>query len=635
MTQKFTLRHRLRYRFDNALSKGIWAVLAWLGLLAVLFVVLISIIITAIGIGPNDEPTNFFEAIWLTISRSLDAGTFTGDQGNQFRITSLFVTLVGIFLAATIIGLISAGIDNQIESLRRGKSLVAETGHSLIIGRSEELIAIITELIEANLSERGKAIAILTPDDPIEVNDDIRSLITDFKTSRVVVRSGKATRINDLAQLNPASARSIIVLRGEGESDAHVVKVVLALAQVLPSGSQTPIVVQIEDSDTALALREAIELNVLTVTPREVIARISAQVSRASGLGVIYQELLDFEGDEIYFTPVTNTYLGKTFGDLLLASSTATIIGIRSATGEILLNAQSARILVQGDSAIGIAEDDSTFTLDLPVNSLRLDSDRLLQPIQKKIERTLIVGWSDLTPLIAEEIDTHVAPNSELHVFINSAHHESREVIDAVQLVNQKVVVQHGNSISKTDLQKVLDQGPFDHILLLSERSDYEAEEADSRTLLSLMQLRAITRDTPNSENITAELMDPSHVDLGGKQTSHDFIVSQKLISLLMAQLSESPHLSAVFSELFDSGGVVLALHPVERYLDMGRHTFEDVIVACRDLGVTAIGYRSADALHDPLALSGGIRVNPRKSQVIDFKPGDTLAVISENSTLV
>ncbi|MSW94729.1 MAG: potassium transporter TrkA, partial [Actinobacteria bacterium] len=410
MTQKFTLRHRLRYRFDNALSKGIWAVLAWLGLLAVLFIVLISIIITAIGIGPNDEPTNFFEAIWLTISRSLDAGTFTGDQGNQFRLTSLFVTLVGIFLAATIIGLISAGIDSQIESLRRGKSLVAETGHSLIIGRSEELIAIISELIEANLSERGKAIAILTPDDPIEVNDDIRSVITDFKTSRVVVRSGKATRINDLAQLNPASARSIIVLRGEGESDAHVVKIVLAIAQALPSGSQTPIVAQIEDTDTALALREAIELNVLTVTPREVIARISAQVSRASGLGVIYQELLDFEGDEIYFTPVTENYLGKTFGDLLLASSTATIIGMKTASGEILLNAEAARVLVPGDSAIGIAEDDSTFALDLPVIVRNSDTARTLQPTEKKLERTLIVGWSDLTPLIAEEIDTHVAP---------------------------------------------------------------------------------------------------------------------------------------------------------------------------------------------------------------------------------
>ena len=85
---------------------------------------------------------------------------------------------------------------------------------------------------------------------------------------------------------------------------------------------------------------------------------------------------------------------------------------MKTASGEILLNAEAARVLVQGDFAIGIAEDDSTFALDLPVKVRNADSARTLQPTEKKLERTLIVGWSDLTPLIAEEIDTHVAPNS-------------------------------------------------------------------------------------------------------------------------------------------------------------------------------------------------------------------------------
>ena len=51
-----------------------------------------------------------------------------------------------------------------------------------------------------------------------------------------------------------------------------------------------------------------------------------------------------------------------------------------------------------------------------------------------------------------------------------------------------------------------------------------------------------------------------------------DFIVSQKLISLLMAQLSESPHLADVFADLFDSGGAHVALHPAERYVPLGSH---------------------------------------------------------------
>ena len=85
---------------------------------------------------------------------------------------------------------------------------------------------------------------------------------------------------------------------------------------------------------------------------------------------------------------------------------------MKTASGEILLNAEAARVLVPGDSAIGIAEDDSTFALDLPEIVRNSDTARTLQPTEKKLERTLIVGWSDLTPLIAEEIDTHVAPNS-------------------------------------------------------------------------------------------------------------------------------------------------------------------------------------------------------------------------------
>ena len=200
-----------------------------------------------------------------------------------------------------------------------------------------------------------------------------------------------------------------------------------------------------------------------------------------------------------------------------------------------------------------------------------------------------------------------------------------------MSLENQSIIVHEGHAISKADLESVMLAGPFDHILLLSERSDFEAEEADSRTLLSLMQLRGITAGTSNAENITAELMDPSHVNLGGKQSSHDFIVSQQLISLLMAQLSESPHLFDVFSELFNSGGVVVAIHPIERYVQPESLTFEQVILACRDFDVTPIGYRASRALDDPLALNGGLRINPPKDASIHFQPGDALVVISQN----
>src|SRR6187401_489349 len=105
MTSKFTVRQRLRYRFDNTLSRGLWAVLIWLGIIAAGFFLLIAFIIRLSGVGPGDESTSFADGLWLALTRSLDPGTFSGDDGSHFRLIMLFVTFAGIFLAATIIGL--------------------------------------------------------------------------------------------------------------------------------------------------------------------------------------------------------------------------------------------------------------------------------------------------------------------------------------------------------------------------------------------------------------------------------------------------------------------------------------------------------------------------------------------------
>ncbi len=625
----FTLRQRLRYRFDNALSRGVWVVLLWLGALAAFFFLVIALVISVTGIGPGDERTTLGEGLWLALTRSLDSGTFSGDEGLRFRLIMLVVTLAGIFLAATIIGLISSGIDSRVESLRRGKSMVIEHGHTVIVGRSDKLPAIIAELVEANLSERGKAIVVLSADDTVEVTEEIRGVVTDLKTSRLVVRSGIPTRLNDLAQVNPQSAKSIIVLRSPDQSDAQVVKIVLALAALSPGLAGLTVVAEIDDEPTGAALRSAVGPCLITVTPRDIIARIGAQVSRAAGLGAIYQELLDFDGDEMYATPVTSAWLGRCFGELLLASSGATIIGIRHEDGRVALNPPSETVLVPGDHAIGIAEDDSTFQLDVAPVAWAPADERRWAETDKARERTLLVGWSDLAPLIAQEIDGHVAPESELHVLVLGSQHDVSAVGAGLHLSAQALVVHEGDPISRPDVERVLGSGPFDHIMLLSERESFDMDEADARTLLALMHVRGLTSLSGGSENIVAELLDPNDVQLGGgPSATSDFIVSQKLISLLMAQLSESPHLADVFADLFDADGAVIAMHPIERYLPFGEATFADIVTAAREWGVVAIGYKAAAAAADPRSIGGGIRVNPPKAQRIPFIEGDLVVVI-------
>ncbi len=630
MTTKFTVKERLRYRIDNTLARGVGMVLLWLGVLTALFVILVAGIIQITGIGPSDSSTSMTEGVWLAITRSLDPGTFSGDEGDKFRFGMLAVTLIGIFLGATIIGIISSGIDTRLETLRRGRSAVVEVGHTLIIGRSDKLSVVISELVEANRSERGRAIVVLTADDPVEVTDEIRRDVKDLGTSRLVVRSGSPTRVNDLARMNPQDAKSVIVLSPDDDTArAYLVKVVLGLNQLIPAGSATTIVAEADDEEVADALSEVVGPRLNTVISSAIVARITAQVSRMSGLGAVYQELLDFDGDEMYIVPIPERWVGSSFGQLTLASSKATIIGLERADGTVSLTVESETIVMAGDKAIGIAEDDSVFVLDRDPVPWARPADHPVMGLELTRERTLIVGWSSNAQLIIKEVETHVSQGSELVILVDPDSHEVAEVEAELALsgvTKQSVSLKFGSTISRSVLADVLSSGAFDHVMLLCERSRFGLDEADARVLLTLMHVRALSPES--TSNVIAELADPNDVELGHQGDSSEFIVSMQLISLLMAQLSESPHLSHVFADMFDGVGAAVAMHPAERYVPLGETDFDSVIASARNWGVVAIGYRAASPGGGSAALAGGIRVNPSKTERISFKAGDMIVVL-------
>ncbi len=630
MTTKFTVKQRLRYRIDNTLARGVGMVLLWLGVLTALFVIIVAGIIKITGIGPSDSSTSLTEGIWLAITRSLDPGTFSGDEGDKFRLGMLAVTLIGIFLGATIIGIISSGIDSRLETLRRGRSAVVEVGHTLVVGRSDKLSVVVAELVEANRSERGHAIVVLTADDPVEVLDDIRRDVTDLGSSRLVVRSGAPTRINDLAKMNPQDAKSVIILSPDDDSArSYLVKVVLGLNKLIPAGSSTTIVAEAGDVEVAEALKESVGERLITVIPSAIVARITAQVSRTSGLGAVYQELLDFDGDEMYIVDIPERWVGSSFGQLTLASSGATVIGLQRADGSVSLTVGAEAVVMPGDKAIGIAQDDSVFVFDREPEPWTRPADHPSAAIEAVRERTLIVGWSPVAILVVKEIENHVAPGSELLILIDPDNHVEADVLaelDSVGLTQQTVSIHVGSTISRPVIAEVMGSDPYDHVMILCERSEFDLDEADARVLLTLMHVRALAPDS--ASNVIAELADPNDVELGRQGDSSEFIVSMQLISLLLAQLSESPHLARVFADLFDGTGAAVALHPVERYVPLGASDFESVLTAARNWGVVAIGYRAANPGGESAALAGGIRVNPSKSEKINFEAGDMIVVI-------
>ena len=630
----FTIQQQIRYRIDNALARGVWVVMIWLTVALLLCITTVGFATWAWGIGPRDQPVNLPEAVWLALTRSLDPGTFGVDEGPRFRIAGLVITLVGVLAVAAVIGLVSSAIDRRLDILRRGKSLVLEDGHTLILGASGKLSIVISELIEANRSKSRHPIVVLATEDKIALDELLQREIPERGTSKLVVRRGEPASLSDLRRVRPERAKAIIILRTEGPSgDAEVVKVAVAAVALRAGLPEIPIIAELEDPGTARALRQAMPGRVTTIVTKEAVARIAAQTARASGLGSVYQEILDFSGSEFYLKEVPESWVGRNFGEALTGSPDAMLVGILNRAGAAVLCPDFGQVIEADQRLVFIAEDDEALTLDDGLSDWSPTEQRSAVRGDDRIERTLLIGWNHVADRIAEEIDRHVAVGSTLNVLVNSEVEatECRESLEGLR--NQELSVAVGNTVDRDDLIAQLAPARFDHVVILCTHSGMTPIESDARALLALMHVRNYLSEQEREfgvrkTNLVTEVMESQSVELAAIGRPDDFIVSQRLVSLMIAQLSENPSLKPVIQDVLDSHGAQIMMHAVEGYVEPGRTSCLALVEAVRSQGAVLIGWRVAEGRGRAEYLEGGIRVNPAKSEWVELSAEDSLIVL-------
>ncbi len=453
----------------------------------------------------------------------------------------------------------------------------------------------------------------------------VRDRAGDTGTTKIVCRTGDPSSPKDLAIVNVAQARSVVVLAGgddENVGDAEAVKAVLAVMSSDLDLEHCAVVVEMHDEETARALREASAGKVLTVRAADVIARITAQACRQAGLSLVCRDLLDFDGDEIYFQPAPELE-GHTFGEALLAYEESSLIGRRAADGTIKVHPPMDTRFEAGDSVIAVSEDDDTV-----VFSGFRDEDApdvvLSPPPPERPEQLLMVGWNPLGPVILRELDQFVPPNSTVDVLADSDLVALGDLVD-VQLDNLVETFRptHGDL---DQLTAFVTEHHYDKVIILGYRSGLAPEEADARTLLTLLLLqRALDPDGDDRRSrIVTELLDSRDVELAQATGADDFVVSDELSSLMMAQLSERADLEPVFTDLFDVEGSALALQSAQWYA-RGEVTYARVVAAARARNEIAIGYRLDQGADGRPA----VVVNPPKSRVVRLGEHDQIVVIA------
>jgi hypothetical protein len=147
---------------------------------------------------------------------------------------------------------------------------------------------------------------------------------------------------------------------------------------------------------------------------------------------------------------------------------------------------------------------------------------------------------------------------------------------------------------------------------------------------VTLLHLRDMAQSLDTPYSIVSEINDDANREIAEVTRADDFVVSDKLISLLLTQLTENRHLAEVFEDLFNPTGAEIYLKPASEYvLPAATATFATITEAARGRAEIAIGYRIHDQFYRPPAY--GVVLNPPKNDPLSLTAKDRVVVLADN----
>ncbi len=619
------------YKFDNFMAKGTITLIIGLALVNLLFIFLVSVFLYANNLLPSDSVHHHLgESLWIVLMNAVDTGNVALARAWKLRLLLLFVTLVGIFSVSTLIGILSSGIEEKLDNLKKGNSRVIETGHIVILGWSPQITTIIEELGQANANKPNTCIVILSEQDKTEMDDTLKR-ITLPRNVRLVSRRGNFANVADLALVNIQTSRSVVILKlPEENTELELVKTLLAILNI-PRAVDSPyhIVTQVQNLNSLDIIEIVGQGQVEPVLVNDLISRLIAQTSRQSGLSLVYKELLSFYGNEIYFQKEPRLE-GLSYGQALLSFNTSAVIGIQQIDGRISLNPPAERILQVGEKLILISEDDDKINLST-ISPTPIDQRAIHISSVNSAEagNTLILGSSNRISLIIQQLEQYALEGSKITIAANFP----QEEVDFSKVYLKKQTIQYiQGEITNRKFLESLNIGNYDNIIALCNR-DIDPQTADAQIVVTLLHLRNIIDRDNLSLRIVSEIIDENNEFLAQSARADDFVIGEELISMVLAQVSEQKYLNTVFNELFKPEGSEIYLKPINKYVDIDYPlNFYTIVEAAKTRGESAIGYRRKGDYRNA-AKSYGVVINPAKDALVDFSIEDTIIVLAENES--
>ncbi|WP_208861972.1 CASTOR/POLLUX-related putative ion channel [Leptospira barantonii] len=642
---------KLRYHFDNFMSRGGGSVfVALITLFLIAFVTLSVFRLLGGLIFPDESIQGKGEFLWRVFLQISDAGAVAEDgESNWFnKTTGILTVFLGLVLFSSLVAFITNQFDQKIQDLRKGKSDVLEKDHTIILGFGVRVVEIIKELIEANSSESRAVVVILAEEDKEVMDDYLSENLEERKTTKIITRSGTPSSLHSLRKVNAGEAKSVLVLNSSGEEDgkdgrnigdAKVLKSLMALVALGHGKELPPIVAELYNEENRMIAQE-LSSSIQVMDERNILAKLLVQTSRTSGLAVVYSNLVGFEGDEIYFYKPSSGWNGLDHRQISFRFNESVPLGFRKEDGEIILNPPSDYVPSDAEDAILLAEDDSKIRYS--ESAVASPKDFAL-PKKKKnnpVDKQLIVGWNSKSPLIVEEYAKFVSPGSTIDILVKQIDDEFKSTVLRLKKKYPKITLRSFQAdLSQESVMKRLAPESYDSVIFLAEEKE-NIEEVDAQTISLLLRFRQYfkrysfkTGNQPSTQLIT-EIMNSENTEIVLETGVKDFLISNQFVSKMMAQVSQEPDVMRIYENLFSPEGSEIYLKPASLYFDHLPQTlsFADCASAALKRGETCFGIRIAsEELEEEKGY--GVHLIPLKDTNFTVGPDDNLIVLAEDQT--
>ncbi len=646
-------RERLRYRFDAFMTKGSANIF-----MSLVFVFLVTFFLLGFArmmifwIFPDQFAhwsTHVEQDIgmnwYITFLELTDPGNMAQDIETSplYKVVGVCAGIAGIIMLSALIAFLTTGLDQKIHELKRGHSKVIEEDHTLILGWNEQrIVEILRELITANESEDDACVVILADKDKEDMDDILRLRVQQRKTTRIVTRSGSVTSFSNLEVVSVATCKSAIILAGcedsdtlenKSSSDAKVIQTTLALTTI--TDSEFCIVAEIFNQRHRGIIQHTFEDRVVTVDTNDILAKILVQTSRSIGLSTVYNEILSFDGCELYFH--NTDWGGIQFGAMAFHFPDGVPMGVRHGDGKLLLNPPIGYIMKDDDDILILADDDST--IDFKEKALIEPKELDLSPnrADQHKEEELIMGWTDKSPIIVEQYADYVLEDSKIDVMLSKVSEADRKEIEAVDASIEGVKI-NILEMDQLDEDQLLSIRPFhyDNIIILAEDDGNEdIRQVDSENLVTLLLLRSIFNEhaeEAGSTKLITEVLDSQNYQLVSKAGVKDVVISNRIVSMILAQVSESRDIIKVYEDIFEEDGSEIYLKPASLYFTEfpAKVTFADIMRIAQKRAEVCLGVKLKEH-EDDTKQNCGVTLIPLKDAVYELNECDSLVVLAED----